>query len=110
MVEGRYPNLFISHKIAKATEQKANYIKAKAFDEKYYQDLIIEFLRKHKEASKVDFDELLLNKLSDILTKDQKKNKIRNLKNKMKNLGIIRNAGSRTNPVWILTNKLIRKD
>ncbi|MEA2104081.1 MAG: putative DNA binding domain-containing protein [Candidatus Cloacimonadota bacterium] len=105
LVEGRYPNLFISKKIAEATEQKAEYIKAKAFNDKYYQDLIIEFLNKHKEADRKDFEELLFSKLSDILTEKQKKTKLKNLKTKMKNLGIIDNMGSKKKPVWVLYNK-----
>ncbi len=102
LVEGRYPNLFISQKIAKATEQKVKYTISKAFDDKYYNDLIINFLKQHKTATKEELDELLINKLSDVLSAKQKKIKIQNLKSRMIKDGFIKNIGSRKNPIWKL--------
>ena len=105
LIEGRYPNLFISQKISEVTENKADYIKAKAFNDRYYLDLIVEFLKKHHKATKKDFDNLLIGKLSDILSQRQKITKIKNLKSKMIHLGIIENIGSKKRPIWILINK-----
>lgn len=44
LVEGRVTNLFLSAPLAKTTEEKAEYIKYKGFDNKYYQDMIVDYL------------------------------------------------------------------
>jgi len=40
----------------------------KGFDDKYYKDLIVEYLRQYKKAKKKDIRELLWDKLSDALS------------------------------------------
>jgi len=106
LVEGRYPTLFVSMHIAAATEEKAKYIKYKGFDKKYYQDMIIEFIKKNNSASRKEINDLILNKLPEILTEKQKKSKINNMLSEMSNkLGIIENAGSRKYSRWVLTAK-----
>jgi len=64
--------------------EKGSYIKLKGFDEDYYIDLIIKYLKEFKKARKTDISELLLSKLPSILTSDQKENRIKNLLQKMK--------------------------
>lgn len=55
--------------------------------------------------SRAEIDELLLDKLSNVLSQDQKRTKIRNLLYEMsKKEGIIVNQSASTaNPVWVLT-------
>jgi ATP-dependent DNA helicase RecG len=79
LVEGRFPNLYISAKVAKTTGQKAEYTKHRAFDKQYYKDLIVRFLEQHGQGSSSDFRKLLVDKLSDTLTDTQRKDKVRNL-------------------------------
>lgn len=103
LVEGRYPNVYVAAQIAKATEQEADYTKHKAFDDRYYQDLIVSFLQQHGEARSSDFRRLLFDKLSDVLSDRQKRNKIRNLVQKLSRLGRLQNAGKATRgAVWVL--------
>jgi ATP-dependent DNA helicase RecG len=103
LVEGRYPNLFVSSHIAAATGEKARYIKYRAFEDKHYKDMIITFIRNYNSASRKDVDELLLKHLSDALDEKQKRNKIGNLLYAMsKRDNIIKNIGSRRKPKWIL--------
>lgn len=47
LIEGRKPNYFISIKVAQQTGQKASYSKNKAFDKRYYLDLIEKAIREH---------------------------------------------------------------
>ena len=47
LVEGRVNNLFISASVAKSTEQEAEYIKQKAFDDQYYKDMIVQYIKKY---------------------------------------------------------------
>lgn len=106
LIEGRKPNFFISLKVAKETGQKATYIKNRAFDKEHYKKMIINFIRKYDKASRSDIDNLLMDKISDVLTDAQKRNKIRNLLYEMsKKDGTIFNAStSTTNPEWMILN------
>lgn len=103
LVEGRYPNLFVSSRIASVAGEKVKHIKYRGFDKKYYQDLIVEFIKKHGSASREEVDALILNKLPEVLSEDQKKRKINNLLTEMsRNLEIIKNIGSDRKSKWIL--------
>ena len=105
LVEGRYPNLFVSSKIASIIGEKAKYIKYRGFDKKYYRDMIINFIKKNDSASRREIDDLILNKLPDILTEEQKKRKINNLLNEMSGKScLIKNIGSKKCSKWILTS------
>ncbi len=102
LVEGRYPNLFVAAHIASATGEKAQYIKNRAFDDAHYRQMIMEYLRKYQCASRQDVDALLLDKLSDILSDDQKRSKIHNLLHTLVRRKLIRNQGSRRFPSYVL--------
>ncbi|HEX2867314.1 MAG TPA: RNA-binding domain-containing protein [Ignavibacteriales bacterium] len=84
LIEGRKPNFHFSLGIAEKTDQKAEYIKNKGFSDKYYKDLILEYLKKYKSAKRSDFEKLLLDKLSDVLDNRQKKDKVKNLLQSLK--------------------------
>lgn len=106
MTEGRYPNIFISAEIAATVGKKVKYIKDKGLEKQYYRDLIISYLKKHKQASRTDIDELLLDKMPDVLNDVQKRTKIKNLISEMsKKLNLIENRGTSRKPVWVLTMK-----
>jgi ATP-dependent DNA helicase RecG len=83
LVEGRYPTIFVSAKVAAMTGQKARHIKNKGFDDQYYQDFIVKMLKEHGSVTRKDIDDLLIEKLPAILTDAQKKKKIQNLLSKM---------------------------
>ena len=65
--------------MAAATGKHVEYIRNRPFDDAYYKKMIIEYLKKFGTATKSDIEKLLTEKLSDILTPMQKKNKIRNM-------------------------------
>jgi ATP-dependent DNA helicase RecG len=71
-------------------------------DDEFYAKLITDYLAKFSQASRADIDRLLLGKLSDALTDEQKDHKTANLLTKLRRKGSIRNAGSRKRPVWML--------
>ncbi len=103
LIEGRYPNLFVASKIAAADGHKASYIKNRTFDEGYYKQLIINFIKEYGSATRKEIDDLLLEKLSDILKPEQKKIKINNLLNRMANKEkSIKNVGSDRSSKWVL--------
>jgi len=90
LIEGRRPNLFVSADVAAATETKADYIKKRAFDKKYYKKLVEDYLRKFHRATRADFNKLILNKLSDALDSEQKRHFVTNLLQEMRRKKIIR--------------------
>jgi ATP-dependent DNA helicase RecG len=93
LIEGRKPNYFVAAAVAEATDDKATYIKNKAFDDNHYKKMIEAYLEKFKTGTRQDFEILLLEKLSSVLTERQKKDKIKNILQGMKREGKIRLDG-----------------
>ena len=107
LVEGRFPNLAVAAQIAAVTGEKAKHILDKGLDNQYYLDLIVIIIRKHQPVSREDIDKMLLDKLPEVLTKEQKLEKIHNLlANLSRKQGLIRNEGSRRYSRWILNDGL----
>ncbi|MBN1577363.1 MAG: putative DNA binding domain-containing protein [Chitinispirillaceae bacterium] len=79
LIEGRYPNVYVSAKVASVTGKRAEYIRNRPFDDNHFKKMVIEYLRQFNTGTKQDFDNLLMEKLSDVLDDKQKKNKIRNM-------------------------------
>ncbi len=90
LVEGRRPNLFVSAKVAAATETWADYVQKRAFDKDYYKRLVTGYLKKCGIATRHQLDGLLVKKLSDALTPEQKNTFIQNLLQEMRRAGTIR--------------------
>lgn len=103
LVEGRADNLYLAAPLAKSDSDKAQYIKNKGFDNKYYQDLILDYIQKFGKASKQQIRVLLSDKLPDTMTDEQKERKILYLLTQLKNKGLItRDADSRKMTNWII--------
>ena len=83
LVEGRYPNLVVAAHIAAATGEKARHIRDRGLDDQHYQDWIVELVRTHQPVTRQDINQLLLDKLPEVLTEKQKLNKIHNLLGKL---------------------------
>ncbi len=102
LVSGRFPNIYVASHIAAIAGDKAAFIKNKAFDKDYYKSLVIKLISEYGTASRNEIDTLLLDKLSDVLSESQKRNRIRNLLFEMSKDGTIKNTGSNKYPKWIL--------
>lgn len=102
LIEGRKPNYYVSATVAAATASKAAYIRTRAQDDEFYAKLLTDYLDKYGEASRAEINQLLLPKLSEVLTDVQKDNKIANLLTNLRRGGRIRNTGTRSQPVWKL--------
>jgi len=103
LIEGRKPNYYISAPVANMIDQKANYIKNRSFDDDYFKDLIISYLKKYNKATRKEIEDLLFDKLSDVLKDEQKYNKIKNLLTSLRKEEKIINNGSDKKSEWILT-------
>lgn len=71
----------------------------------HYEQMILGLMEKFGHVKRKDVDELLLDKLPDVLTSKQKMNKIGNLLTKLRKSGAIVNSGSRTAPLWEMVKK-----
>jgi ATP-dependent DNA helicase RecG len=110
LVEGRYPNLLVAAQVAAATGEKARHIRERGFDNRYYRDLILDLIGEHQPVSREDIDNLLLDKLPEVLTLEQKLKKIHNLLFDLSGKqGRIRNDGSRRHPKWVLDGPSLLK-
>lgn len=79
LIEGRKNSLYISNKVAKITKQKAQYSKNKGLDDNFYKQLILRAIEDNGTMSRPEINDLLWNKLPEILTERQKIDKITNL-------------------------------
>ena len=107
LVEGRYPNIFVSFKIANIVDQKANYIRNKGLDDDICKQLIIKALQTLGEASKQDLMKVLNKALPEILSDAQKSKKVSNLLQNLKAQNIITISGSNRYAKWKLAKKEI---
>lgn len=103
LVEGRYPNLIVAGAIAKAAGEAGRHIRERGFNKRYYLDLILALVREHGPVGRTDVDQVLLPKLPDRLTKEQKRRKANNLLQELRRSGRIKNCGSRARPEWVVS-------
>lgn len=103
LIEGRIGNLYLSASVSQAIDDEASYIKNKAFDDQYYKDLIIKYLKQYRKATKKELRNLLWDKLPDVLSDTQKEYKIGNLLASLKRQEIIYpNSTNQQKSYWIL--------
>ena len=105
LVEGRYPNIFVSFKIADLIGQKAVYVRNKGLDDDICKQLIMKALETMGEASKQEIMEVLENALPEILNEDQKSKKVSNLLQSMKREGLVEAEGKTRHAKWVLQRK-----
>lgn len=101
LVEGRYPNLIVAGRVAAVTGEKAQHIRYRGFDSRYYRDMIVALVREHQPVSREDIDRLLLDKLPEVLTHEQKLSKVHNLISSLSGK-VIRNIGIRQASRWVM--------
>ena len=107
LVEGRYPNIFVSKEISEITNEKVKYIKNLGLSNDMYKQKIIQFIKKYEKATRKEINDLLFDQMPDILSEKEKKRKIKYLlieclsqkEKKIKNIGTLMNS------VWVLNNE-----
>lgn len=107
LIEGRKPNFFVSKFVTDAANEKAKYIRNITLDNNHYKKLVLELIKKYSKATREEIDELLMEKLSDVLSLDQRRNKIRNLLYSMhKKDKTIEYIGSGSKSIWVAVKKI----
>lgn len=99
LIEGGKRNYIISSTLAKTTHQEADYMKLKGIDDDYCKKMILDYIKKFGSVRKAKLEEFLLAKLSDNLSDQQKKNRIKNLLQVLKKEGWIIPDGKK----WIMS-------
>jgi ATP-dependent DNA helicase RecG len=80
-IEGRRPNVYLSYKVIESTNDedlKAEYLANRSFDDSHFKEMILEYLRKFGKTKKDKIDNLIIPKLSAVLTEERKKKKVAN--------------------------------
>jgi ATP-dependent DNA helicase RecG len=102
LVEGRFPHLIVSASMARATGETARHIRESGLDKQYYLDLILKLIRQHGPVARQEVDALLLPKLPERLSEEQKQAKVHNLLQELRRAGRIERQGPRAAARWIL--------
>ncbi len=102
LIEGRMPNVFVSRRVAHATEQKVEYSQHKGLDNKGCEALLLEALKDHGKLSREEINRLLWNVLSDQLNDKQKDTKIKHILADTKRAGKITNETKGNKSIWML--------
>lgn len=89
LLEGKYRKFHISSHVAGKTGQKSEYMRLKGIDDEYIKKMIIDYLIKFVSGRKVDFENILIDKLPDVLDIAQKKDKIKNILQRLRREGHI---------------------
>lgn len=105
LVEGRYPNVFVSFKVADIVGQKAVYVRNKGLDDDICKQLIVKALGSMGEASKKDLMEVLEKALPEVLSEEQKSKKVSNLLQALKKDDVIEVSGVNRYSKWYVKNK-----
>lgn len=103
LVEGRYPNIYVSYSVAEAVGQKTEYIRNSGLEDEKCKEFILKALKKSGELKNTELMPIIEDILPNILSDAQKRKKLSNLLQAMKNKdGTIDSRGKTSNTVWFL--------
>jgi ATP-dependent DNA helicase RecG len=102
LIEGRYPNVFVSLKVASMVGQKADYVHNRGLDENICKQLIIQTLKTGPATQQELLEILDRGALPAFLTTQQKSKRVSNMLQKMRVAGLVYVEGSRRYSKWHL--------
>ena len=103
LIEGKMPGIYLSSSVATMIDEKEQYIKNRGFDDEYYKELIVSYIKQFGKGKKQNIRKLLLEKLPDALDEKQKENKISNLLAGLKRENVITSdSNNQQKSNWIL--------
>lgn len=100
LIEGRYPNIYISSDIAKITGEKKDYMYNSGLENEFYMKMIIKYLENYGSASRKEIFALLNDKLPKSLDNKNKISRIRYLLDTLKKNGKIYNDAKSGGSCW----------
>jgi len=105
LVEGRYPHIFVSYKVANMVGKPVEYVKNKGLDKDVYEQLVINALKTMTNAKVSDIKAVLEGALPAIMDEKQQTKKVSNILQAMKREGIVNVEGTGHKARWMLVNK-----
>lgn len=105
LVEGRYPHIFVSYKVANMVGKPVEYVKNKGLNKDVYEQLVINALKTMTKAKVSDIKAVLEGALPAIMNEKQQTKKVSNILQAMKREGIVYVEGTGHKARWILVNK-----
>lgn len=105
IVEGRYPNIYVSYKIANMVGQKTEYVKNKGLSNDVYKKIIYNALDTMKQASVTELKSVLEGALPAVLDEKQQAKKVSNILQAMKRAGVADVEGTGHAARWHLVEK-----
>ena len=100
LIEGRYPNIYISSDIAKITGAKEEYVYNSGLENEFYKEIIIKYLNEYGSASRKEIIALLNDKLPKSLDNKNKVSRVRYLLDTLKREGKIYNDAKSGGSCW----------
>ena len=100
LIEGRYPNIYISSDIARITGEKEEYVYNSGLENEFYMKMIMKYLNKYGSASRKEIIALLNDKLPKSLDNKNKVNRVRYLLDALKKEGKIYNDAKSGGSCW----------
>ena len=74
----------------------------KGLDNRFYKDYIVDYIRKFKQVSRQDINNLIYPRLPSNFSEDEKNQRVKYLLTILRKEKIIENEGSYTKPIWKL--------
>lgn len=105
LVEGRYPYIFVSYKVANMVGKPVEYVKNKGLDKDVYEQLVINALKTMTNAKVSDIKAVLEGALPAIMDEKQQTKKVSNILQAMKREGIVNVEGTGHKARWMLVDK-----
>ena len=100
LIEGRYPNIYISSDIAKITGEKEEYVYNSGLENEFYMEMILKYLNEYGSASRKEIIALLNDKLPKSLDNKNKVSRVRYLLDVLKKEGKIYNDAKSGGSCW----------
>jgi ATP-dependent DNA helicase RecG len=88
--------------MARATGETARHVRESGFEKQYYLDLILQLVRQHGPVARQEVDALLLPKLPERLSEEQKRAKVHNLLQELRRARQIERQGARAAAQWVI--------
>lgn len=102
LVEGRYPNIYVSYDVANTVGQKTDYVRNKGLSNDVYKQIIINALETMEKANVNELKQILSGTLPAVMDDKQQSRKISNILQSMKLEGTVDVEGTGHNASWHL--------
>ena len=99
LIEGRYPNIYVSLKVAEAVGSKTEYIKNRGIKDEAIKQMVLNALQV-RPLSKSELMDVVGAAVPNVLNAEQREKKLSNLFQKMKREGLIHFVGNKKEGKW----------